>query len=182
MALRARSAFWKENPASRFRLGAVGMLIVAVLDVVVAWGLYVALRSVNPRLSQLGAWFRLAYAAIFAVMVNNLFGALRAAPVDPQQSFLLIESFDDGWQIGLVFFGLHLAIVGALLWRRSELFARIVAVLVIISAVGYLVDGLGTVISPAYSLALGRFTFVGEGVLIFWLLIRGGRSEAESGE
>lgn len=163
------------DSAARFRLGAVGLLIVAALDVVVAWGLYVALRSVNPSLSLLGAWFRVAYAAIFAVVINNLFSALRAAPVDPNQTFFLIESFNDGWQIGLVFFGLHLGIVGTLLWRRTGVFARIVAVLVIISGAGYLVDGLGTVLNSAYSLELGRFTFVGEVVLIFWLLIRGGK-------
>ena len=166
--------------ASRFRLGAAGLLIVAALDVVVAWGLYAALRSVNPGVSLLGAWFRLAYAAIFAVVINNLFSALRAAPVDPNQTFFLLERFTDGWQVGLVFFGLHLGIVDALLWGRSELFARIVAVLVIISAAGYLVDGLGTVLSPEYSLELGRFTFVGEVVLIFWLLIRGGKPKRTS--
>ena len=37
------------DSAARFRLGAVGLLIVAALDVVVAWGLYVALRSVEDR-------------------------------------------------------------------------------------------------------------------------------------
>jgi len=160
--------------AARFRLGAAGMLIVAALDVLVAWGLYVVLRSVNPSLSLLGAWFRLAYAAIFAVVINYLFGALRAAPLDPNQALFLIESYNQGWQIGLVIFGLHLCIVGALLWRPG-VFSRIVAVLVIVAGAGYLVDGLGSTLSPAYSLELGRFTFVGELVFIVWLLVRGGR-------
>ena len=163
------------DSALRFRLGAVGLVLVAVLDVVVAWGLYVVLRGVNPSLSLFGAWFRLVYAAIFAVVINNLFGALRAAPADPNQAFFLIQSFNQGWQIGLVFFGLHLGIVGALLWGRSGVFSRVVAVLLIIAGAGYLVDALGTALSPAYALELGRFTFVGEVVFIFWLLIRGGK-------
>ena len=161
--------------AARFRLGAAGMLVVAALDVLVAWALYVALRSVNPSLSLLAGWFRLAYAAVFAVIINNLFGAVRAAPLDPNQAYFLLESYNHGWQIGLVFFGLLLGIVGALLWRPG-VFSRIVAVLVIVAGTGYLVDGLGTILSPAYSLELGRFTFVGELVLIVWLLVRGGRT------
>jgi len=163
------------DSATRFRLGAVGLILVAVLDVVVAWGLYVVLRGVNSSLSLFGAWFRLAYAAIFAVVINNLFSALRAAPADPNQAFFLIQSFNQGWQIGLVFFGLHLGVVSALLWGRPGVFSRVVAVLLIIAGAGYLVDGLGTAISPVYALELGRFTFVGEVVFIFWLLIRGGR-------
>jgi hypothetical protein len=165
------------NSAARFRLGAVGLILVAALDVVVAWGLYVVLRSANPSLSLFGAWFRLAYAAIFVVVINNLFSALRAAPVDPAQALFHIESFNQGWQNGMIFFGLHLGIVGALLWRPG-VFSRIVAVLLIIAGAGYLVDGLGTALSSTYSLELGRFTFVGELVFIFWLLIRGGKVEA----
>lgn len=160
--------------AARFRLGAVGLLVVAILDVAVAWGLYVVLRNVNPRLSLFGAWFRLAYAAIFAVVINNLFSALRAAPEDPAQALFHIESFNQGWQLGMVFFGLHLVIVAVLLWRLGT-FARILTVLLIIAGAGYMVDGLGTALSAEYALELGRFTFLGELILILWLLIRGGK-------
>lgn len=162
------------NSAVLFRFGASGLLIVAILDVVVAWGLYVVLRSVNPRLSLLGAWFRLVYAAMFAVAINGLFNALRTAPQDPAQTLFLIESFNHGWQIGMAFFGIHLCLVGFLVWQPG-VFSRIVAVLLVIAGVGYVVDGLGTALVPAYSLELSRFTFVGEIIFILWLLIRGGK-------
>jgi hypothetical protein len=167
------------DSASRVRLAAVGLMLVAMLDIVVAWGLYVVLRKVNPSLSLLGAWFRLAYAAIFAVVINSLFAALRAAPMDPQQSLFLVESFDTGWRIALVFFGLHLVIIGVLLWRLG-IFARILTVLLVIAGAGYLVDGLGSLLSPVYSLELGMFTFVGEVVFILWLLIRGGKKSKDA--
>jgi hypothetical protein len=47
----------------------------------------------------------------------------------------------------------------------------------VIAGAGYVVDALGTLLSSGYSLELSRFTFVGEVVFIFWLLIRGGRGE-----
>lgn len=157
-----------------FRLGAVGLLVVAILDVVVAWGLYVVFRTVNPSLSLLGAWFRLVYAAIFAAAINSLFGALRAAPLQPAETMFLLESFEQGWQSGLIFFGLHLSVMGFLIWRYGS-FSWIFGVLLIIAGAGYVVDGLGTLLTPVYALELSIYTFVGEVVFIFWLLIRGGK-------
>jgi Domain of unknown function (DUF4386) len=165
------------NSAVLFRLGAVGLIVVAVLDVVVAWALYVVLRTVNPSLSLLGAWFRLAYAAIFAAAISSLFSALRAAPVEPTETLFLLKTFDQGWHIGLVAFGLHLGVVGLLVWRPG-FFSRLVSVLLAVAAVGYIVDSLGTLLSPTYSLGLSAFTFVGEVVFIFWLLILGGKLAA----
>ena len=105
------------NSAALFRLGAVGLIVTAILDIVVAWAIYVVLRTVNPSLSLLGAWLRLAYAAIFAAAIGSLFSALRAAPVDPAQTLFLLKTYDQGWHIGLVIFGLHLGVVGFLVWR-----------------------------------------------------------------
>jgi hypothetical protein len=158
--------------AALFRLGAVALIVVAVLDVVVAWALYSVFRSVNPSLSLLGAWLRLVYAASFALAINNLFSALRAAPMDSAQTEFFLETFDYGWQIALFVFGLHLIIVGLLAWRSGFIY-WLFGALLIISGLGYLVDALGKLLSPHYSLALSAFTFIGEVVFIFWLLIRG---------
>ena len=160
------------NSAALFRLGAVGLIVVAILDVLIAWALYVVLRTVNPSLSLLGAWFRLVYAAIFAVAVTSLFGALHAAAAEPAETMFLLETFDQGWHIGLIVFGLHLGVVGVLVWRPG-FFSRLVSVLLVVAAVGYIADSLGTLLSPTYSLGLSTFTFVGEVVFIFWLLILG---------
>lgn len=162
------------NSAALFRLGATGLVVVAILDVVVAWGLYILLRSVHPGLSLLGAWFRVAYAAIFAMAINSLFSAVRAAPVDPAQTAFFIETFKHGWQMGLIVFGIHLGVIGFLVWR-SNYISWIFGVLLVLSAAGYVVDGFGTLLDPTYALAVSAFTFVGEVAFIFWLLIRGSR-------
>src|SRR6266508_1539311 len=60
-----------------FRMGIFFFLVVAILDVVVAWALYILLKSVSKSLSLLAAWFRIVYAAIFAVALINLFTALQ---------------------------------------------------------------------------------------------------------
>ena len=158
--------------AGQARLAAAGFIIVVILDVIVAWGLYIVLRSVNPSLSLLGGWLRLTYAAILAVAVNSLLNALRAGPMDPALAGFFLESFDSLWQIGLIIFGLHLCVVGYLAWQ-AEFIHWLFGLLLIIAGLGYIVDGFGTVIIPDYSLDLAVFTFIGEVALIFWLLIRG---------
>ncbi len=158
--------------ASLFRLGAVGVLVVALLDVVVAWGLDALLRGVHQSLSRLGAWLRLVYAVMFAVAGTDLFGALRAAPVDARQTVFLLDSFQQGWQVALVVFGVHLGVVGVLVWR-APFISRIFGALLVVAGMGYVVDGLGTLLSPDYALGVGTFTFVGEVLFMFWLLVRG---------
>lgn len=158
--------------AGQARLAAAGFIIVVILDVIVAWGLYIVLRSVNPSLSLLGGWLRLAYAAILAVAINSLLNALHAGPMDPALAGFFLESFDSLWQIGLIVFGLHLCVVGYLAWQ-AEFIHWLFGLLLIIAGLGYIVDGFGTVLIPDYSLDLAMFTFIGEVALIFWLLIRG---------
>jgi len=166
--------------AALFRLGAVGLIVTSILDVVIAWALYVVLRTVRPDLALLGAWLRLAYAAIFAAAISSLFGALRAAPVDPAEALFLLKTFDQGWRIGLLVFGLHLGVVGFLVWRPG-FFSRLVSVLLVVAGAGYLADSLGTLLSPTYALGLSSFTFVGEVVFIAWLLICGGKTAHTAG-
>ena len=126
----------------------------------------------NPSLSLLGGWLRLAYAAILAVAINSLFSALRALPMDPALAVFFLDSFDSLWQIGLIVFGVHLTVVGLLAWQ-SDFIHWLFGVLLITSGLGYIVDGFGTLLSPDYSLGLAMFTFIGEVAFIVWLLIRG---------
>ena len=58
---------------SLFRIGICSFIIVIILDVLVAWALYVLLKPVNKSLSLLMAWFRLVYATIFGISLADLF-------------------------------------------------------------------------------------------------------------
>lgn len=45
--------------------------------------------------------------------------------------------------------------------------------LVALAAVGYLVDTFGKLLLPGYDLTIAQFTFVGEVLLLIWLLWKG---------
>ena len=161
-----------------FRGGIAAFLIVIILDIVVAWALYVLLRPVNHTLALLMGWLRLVYATVLTMALVNLLdvaqllGSAQRSTLQPEQLhgqvMSSVDSFDNGWDIGLAIFGLHLLGLGYLLFR-SAYFPRFLGILVIVAGGGYLVDSFATILIPDYALTISTFTFVGEALLIFWL-------------
>jgi hypothetical protein len=169
--------------AGLFRIAICCFLIVAVLDVVVAWALYLLLKPANRDLSLLAAWFRVVYAAIFALALTNLLTVLQlltgadylkvlGANQLYAQVMLSLGAFRSGWDIGLVFFGLHLLVLGYLVFT-SGYSPKWLGIFVIVAGLGYLVDSFGKILLPSYNLTIASFTFVGEVLLMFWLLWKG---------
>ncbi len=168
-----------------FRSGIFGYIIVIVLDVVVAWTLYVFLKPVNKSLSLLASWFRIVYAAIFGISLFNLVTVLellnssdylKVFKIDElhTQVMLSLNAFNDGWNIALVFFGLHLGLLGYLV-LKSNYIPKFLGILLIIAGLGYLIDSLGKILIPNYNVTIAMFTFIGELLLMFWLLIKGSK-------
>ena len=98
-------------------------------DVVIAWALYELLAPVNRSLSLLTAWFRLVrdrrargldepfrgLSDRDDARVVTLFGQgpLRA------QIALLLPTFRYDWSYGLIVFGIHLCLLGYLIFRST---------------------------------------------------------------
>jgi len=141
----------------------LAMTVVAALDVVVALALWPVLGPGLVALLAVG--LRLVYAAVLAVAAAGLAAGDRAG-------------FDRVWDPGLVLFGLHLVAVGAALAPRRDGFARATGILVVVAGAGYVVDSTGALLVPGLDLGVAGFTFVGELLLIVWLLVRGGRPDA----
>jgi hypothetical protein len=169
-----------------FRVAIGGFFAVAILDVVVAWGLYFVFQSVNRSLSLLAALFRVVYATMLAIAVNNLLSALqvvggadflKAFGTDQLQSQMMVflGAFQSGWDLALIVFGLHLFVLGILVFRSGKTGLRVLGILIIAAGLGYLVDGCGKVLLPNYSLTIAMYTFIGEPLLMLWLLWKASR-------
>jgi hypothetical protein len=89
----------------------------------------------------------------------------------------LLEQFNRGWDLSMIVFGFHLLIIGYLIFRAGYM-KRILGILLILASIGYLIDGFGQILSPEYHGTIALYTFIGELVLIFWLLIKGGKVES----
>jgi hypothetical protein len=168
------------NSEALFRLGIACLVLTAVLDMIVAGALLVLFEPVNRGVSMMAALFRVAYAAVFLVAIIQLAVALRLLG-DPTQAMRAIDTYNTIWLVGLIFFGIHLGLIGYLAYRSGYM-AKVFGILLVVAGIGYLVDGFGTVLVPDYSINIAQFTFVGEAALMFWLLIKGRRKDFGNAE
>lgn len=148
-------------PAGDLGVVALVVQITSALDVVVGVALYPLLAPAGSLLAGCAAAMRVAYAAVFVTAAGSLVG-------DPD-----VERFQATWDVGLFLFGLHLLLVGIAMIRGTEL-PTWIGVLVTIAGAGYFIDAVSAAILPA-PLAIGEVAFVGEVVLLVWLIGWGGR-------
>jgi len=179
-----------EDGQGVFRAGLVSFLVVFVLDVAVAWALYVFFRGVGRDLSLLTAWFRLTYTVFLGVGLVSFFMVLQllndetlrraAGPgqVNAQVSFLL-DAFNYAWLIGLACFGVHLILLGSLVLRAVNV-PSIIGALLIVAGGAYLIDTLAHAMLARYEDYENLFTVIvtipavlGEMSFALWLLFRG---------
>ena len=170
-----------------FRLGLAAFLAIFVLDLLIAWALHVVFRAVNRDLSLAAAWFRLIYTALLGVALASIFqilqilggeslGFLTNDQVDTQ-TMIELASFESTWLIGLVAFGVHLAMLGVLI-VRSGLVHKALGYLLMFAGVAYVLDTLAQGMMSDYQAVAGIFlaavalpSMIGEGWLGLWLLL-----------
>jgi hypothetical protein len=157
-----------------FRVGVLCMAIAAVLDLVVAAALLALLEPVNRMLAVTAAWFRVAYSAVFFVAIAQL-ASVPTLLDEPVLALHALESYEIVWRSGLMLFGVHLLLVGYLAYR-SGFMPRVLGALLAIAGVGYVVDGVGTLLVADFTPTLSTFTFIGEVALIGWFIVTAIRS------
>lgn len=170
-----------------FRLGLVAFVGIFILDVAIAWSLHIVFRDVNRDISLATAWFRLVYAALLGVALVSMFQVLQILggdslgflTTDQVNTLTMIElaSFESTWLIGLVAFGIHLAMVG-LLMVRSGLVAKTLGYLLIAAGGAYVLDTVARgmlsdyeSVAPIFLIAVALPSMIGEGWLGLWLLL-----------
>ncbi|WP_224484750.1 DUF4386 domain-containing protein [Robertkochia aurantiaca] len=157
------------------RWGIMAFLITAVLDVVVAWGLYELFK--DRFLSLLSSCFRLIHAIVMGAAVFALppvFEAEGAKEILDQ-----ITLFNNIWLIGLFFFGIHLILLARVM--KKPLF---ITVLLTLAGIAYITDTTAHFLMENYADYESVFLMLvaipgvlGEMSLAVWLLIKDGRSD-----
>jgi hypothetical protein len=176
----------------RFRFGIVAHLTVIVLDLVVAWALYVFLKPAKDSLSLLAAWSRLVYTIIYGIALVNVYSVFQflgnadylsvfETPEIQAQVMLLLNDFRDTWDVGYIFFGLHLALLGIVAYR-SGFVPKAFGILLLLAGISYLIDYYSLLLFPDLGLRISFILGWGELLFMFWLLIRGGKTELPASE
>ncbi len=160
-------------------------LVSYILDVVIAWALYYLLKPVSGALSLLAALFQIVYtagglsASLGLVTLLRLVRAPADAGVSGQdalrlQAQSLLAGFHSGWGLCLVLFGIHLMLVGYLIFRSGYM-PRWLGVLVGLAGSGYAVQNVNDYLFPEPDLGFAGYLLVGELVFMIWLLVWGWR-------
>jgi hypothetical protein len=173
-----------------YRLAIAAFFIVLICDVFISWALYLILQKTDPHLSLLAALFRLTYTVAQIGVLLNLVSVLDfVGASDPTSALAAIDeaawpyyfltAHNTGFTLTLIFFGLHLLLLGYLVIRSSFLPA-LIGLLVMIAGAGYVADGFNEILALNYGGVPNAALFivlapalVGEGSLMLWLLIRG---------
>jgi hypothetical protein len=107
-------------------------------------------------------------------------GGLNAQTLNAQV-FLFFHSFNDIWSLGLVLFGLHLFLVGYLVFRSGRM-PRTLGVLAMLASFCYVATSAANLVLPNYDqykptveLFLTAPMAIGELGVGLWLLIKGGK-------
>lgn len=174
-----------------FRAGVLGDLVAFVCDVAVSILLYVLLRPAGKTLALVSTGFRLVYtAAVGANLVHHLNAVLLLKNLGPSSGFTpeqvqalalnAVDAHQNGYSIVLVFFAVHLVLLGVLLLRSSA-FSGWLGVLMVLAGLAYAIDGVAMVLAPDVRAAISPFLVLPmsfELVLAVWMLIRGVRRGA----
>lgn len=176
------SEFW-------YRFGFVSELLMLICDIGVATILYILLKETSKNISLLSTLFRFASIIILSVTALSHYealsflkesGYLNVFNSDQLNTFALlsIKLHGTGYNISLLFFGVHLIILGYLIYL-SNLFPKFLGVLLLIGGLCYIINSLIWFLFPQFVNTIYPAILIpcaiGEWIFCFWLLIKGVR-------
>ncbi|WP_020529353.1 DUF4386 domain-containing protein [Flexithrix dorotheae] len=174
-----------------FRVGFAADILVILLEIMLTVILYFILKKVHPKIALMALLSRFAMAVIMGVnLLNYLIPmALLDNPTylevfhsDQLQALalLFLEAHQFVVLIWGLFFGIHLALLGFLVFK-SGFYPKILGILLIIGSFGYTTESIGKFTLPGneifemLAMVLLGFAVIGELSFAFWLLIKGAK-------
>jgi hypothetical protein len=167
--------------------GIVGFFSMLFFDVVLVFSLFFVTKKVCRKLSFVASGFRLLHAICFGIAwmclveVYRMTGDSVGLNMSSLQNLVmsLLQRFDEIWNMGLLLFGVHLAVLGYLS-LKSDNIPKSIGYLVILAAIGYVVSCSAKLVMPNYNdyeqgleMLVVLFGVVGELSFTVWLLMKG---------
>ena len=142
---------------SLFRAGIFSYLVIFLTEIVLSVVLYVLLKPVSKTLALVMMVFRLAMTTIHGINLLNQFfallllsgaGYLTVFGTDQLHALVLLflDAHEYGWSIGIVFFSVHVFLLGYLVFK-SGFIPRILGVLLILASFIHLINALAILLA-----------------------------------
>ncbi|MCK0107916.1 DUF4386 domain-containing protein [Flavobacteriaceae bacterium S0825] len=173
------------NNHSQFGNGLLGFVMMLFFDALLVWSLFGLTKSISKNITYLASFFRLLHALFFGIALFKLwniyqltFNASNSVTLQHRVMKLLLD-FDTLWTVGLLFFGIHLIVLGYLA-LKSQYIPKALGLLLLLAAIGYIIDGMAKLFMPNYIDYKDVFevivimpSVIGEFSFTVWLLIKG---------
>lgn len=168
-----------------FRIGILCYCGDLVVNVFIAFALYILLKPVEKTLAGIVTVFRLVYVIIRGTALVNLLNVLsliKPEAIDlseiSNELMHLLEAEKTGYTYALIFFGFHVLFAGYLI-INSGYISKIPGILLIIAFLGYQIYCLAFIFDAnfaihenTYKIILGIPGVISEFSLCLWLLIK----------
>jgi hypothetical protein len=173
-----------------FRLSVAGWVGILLLDLLVSWSLYRFFRGVDLTKAILMGSLRIAYSLFLASAILNFADILSllqsfngsATLEGAERVEVFMQSFEAQWNLGLIVFGLHLLVLGNLVYQSHV--PHMWAYLLWMGGAGYVLlhtaKALGLASEGGWILAENIFILpmtLSELGLAFWLILKGGKQK-----
>lgn len=172
-----------------YRFGFVSELLMLICDIGVTTILFILLKDFSKNLSLASTFFRIASIIILSVVALSHYAALfilggadylmvfNSNQLDAL-ALLSIRLHGAGYNISLLFFGVHLIFLGYLIYK-SAIVPKVPGVLLLIGGICYIVNSLTWFLFPAFVKMIYPAILIpcsiGELLFSLWLIIKGVR-------
>jgi hypothetical protein len=176
-----------------FRSSIASDSVIFLIEIGLVVLFYVLLKPVNKTLSLVAAFARLGMTIIQGINLLNKFAALLLlggagylTVFEPDQLHALVLLFLNAHEFVVhiwgLFFGLHLFVLGYLVYKSGYI-PRILGVLLVIIALNYLTQSFGNILLPKYEEIFALVGYVGYFELVWplWLVIKGVKDQPRDG-
>lgn len=166
-----------------YKLSIVSAILCALITVGTAIFIYIALKLVNIFWAKAIVLFALLAAPISILNELNNIAVLiliknheinSGLSVNEIQSLVLLflRLHEYGMQLIGIFFGLWLLPMGYLV-IKSNYIPKLIGILLLLTCLGYLFDFLTFLFFADFKIVLSEYTWLGEVLMVLWLLVRG---------
>ena len=172
-----------ESSPGVFMGGIIGWIVIFLLDILVAWGLYQFLKEVDPAISLATALVRVVYALVLGAAILPLFSVVNLVEGTPSATQVMdeLKAFESLWSQGLILFGVHLFGLG-ILTMRANYIPNFWGGLLLFAGLCYSGLHLAKALAPMHldqivkiEMVLSLPMALAEIGLAFWLILKGGK-------
>lgn len=169
-----------KNP-SLFLYGIFAGFFTYIIDILLAWTIFIFLKPVNAPLSLSASWLRIVYAVLSMVALFNFLNAFQLVnfPAVPEPNIndelmKWVNARRHAINFAYIIFGTYLILVGILIYNSAYI-PKILGVLMMLAGVARTIISLQPYFFKSHDLSGMMIFSIGELFFVVWLLVKGSR-------